>query len=259
MTDENERDDEEVGEEETQSQTQTEHLQLPAKQSTTASIPIGADGLQFRNFGDMWSFANCWARSGLATRDSQRPESVMIIVQLGAELFGFSAMQSLQSFHVVKGKLGTPGMTAKALVEASPLCEYIDESFTHDVFPVDLKDWPDDLAAVCVGKRKNRPESTAYRFSVGDAKRAGLWGKVGAKGPSAWVTYPQRMLRMRARGFCLADVFPDILKGVKLEEELWDTPEQGRLASGTVLAATDLDEVAAKLAQEELENDEGSA
>jgi hypothetical protein len=72
--------------------------------------------------------------------------------------------------------------------------------------------------AVCVAKRKGRKPVTA-RFSVEDAKRAGLWGK---QGP--WSAYPKRMMQMRARGFALRDAFPDVLKGMITAEEAQDYP-----------------------------------
>jgi hypothetical protein len=57
------------------------------------------------------------------------------------------------------------------------------------------------------------------RFSVADAKRAGLWGKSGP-----WTQYPRRMLQLRARGFALRDAFPDVLKGLVTAEEAQDYP-----------------------------------
>ena len=76
--------------------------------------------------------------------------------------------------------------------------------------------------AVCVAKRKGRKPVTA-RFSVEDAKRAGLWGK---QGP--WSAYPKRMMQMRARGFALRDAFPDVLKGMITVEEAQDYPEEAK-------------------------------
>jgi hypothetical protein len=72
--------------------------------------------------------------------------------------------------------------------------------------------------AICVAKRRGRKPVTA-KFSVDDAKRAGLWGK---QGP--WTQYPKRMLQMRARGFALRDAFPDVLKGLITSEEAMDFP-----------------------------------
>jgi hypothetical protein len=57
------------------------------------------------------------------------------------------------------------------------------------------------------------------KFTVADAKKAGLWGKTGP-----WTQYPKRMLQMRARGFALRDAFPDVLKGLVTAEEAQDYP-----------------------------------
>jgi hypothetical protein len=72
------------------------------------------------------------------------------------------------------------------------------------------------LTAVCIAKRHGSTPVTA-RFSVMDAKRAGLWTKAGP-----WQTYPRRMLQMRARSFALRDAFPDVLKGLISVEEALD-------------------------------------
>jgi hypothetical protein len=103
------------------------------------------------------------------------------------------------------------GDTMLALVQASPVCEGIEESFEGD--------GTSNPVAVCVAHRKGRKPVTA-RFSRDDAQRAGLWNKVGP-----WQAYPKRMLQMRARGFALRDAFPDILKGLVSAEEAQDYPD----------------------------------
>src|SRR6185369_4935229 len=45
---------------------------------------------------------------------------------------------------------------------------------------------------------------------------------LGKKGP--WETYPDRMLKLRARGFAARDGFADILRGVRSTEEALDMP-----------------------------------
>jgi hypothetical protein len=73
------------------------------------------------------------------------------------------------------------------------------------------------------------------RFSVADAKRAGLWGKSGP-----WTQYPRRMLQLRARGFALRDAFPDVLKGLVTAEEAQDYPanEPAKPATPSVVKVT---------------------
>ena len=81
------------------------------------------------------------------------------------------------------------------------------------------------MTAVCKTSRKGKDANVVARFSVADAKKAGLWGKAGP-----WSQYPKRMLQLRARGFALRDAFPDVLKGLVTAEEAQDytQPEQPR-------------------------------
>jgi hypothetical protein len=90
-----------------------------------------------------------------------------------------------------------------------------------------------------VAKRKNRTEVIS-KYSVEDAKRAGLWNK---QGP--WTQYPKRMLQMRARGFALRDAFPDVLKGLITVEEAQDYPEDTAVAQAPQIKhANPLDAIA---------------
>jgi hypothetical protein len=75
------------------------------------------------------------------------------------------------------------------------------------------------MVAFCRAKRRGQDAVVESRFSVDDAKRAHLWGKAGP-----WTQYPSRMLQLRARGFCLRDAFPDVLKGLITVEEAKDYP-----------------------------------
>jgi hypothetical protein len=86
----------------------------------------------------------------------------------------------------------------------------------------------DTYRAVCVAKRKGWPDDTVRSFSIAQAKKANLWGKAN----TPWQTYPDRMLQMRARGFCLRDVAPDRLMGFILAEEAMDIPTEVDAGSG---------------------------
>jgi hypothetical protein len=123
-------------------------------------------------------------------------------------------MQALQNIAVINGKPSVYGDAAMALVQASPVCEDVEEFFEGEGTP--------NPVAVCIARRKGRKPVTA-KFSVEDAKRAGLWGK---QGP--WTAYPKRMMQMRARGFALRDAFPDVLKGMITAEEAQDYPEEAK-------------------------------
>jgi hypothetical protein len=162
--------------------------------------------------GEAMEFSNMLAKSAMVPKNYQgKPEDVLVAVQWGYEI-GLAPMQALQNISVINGKPSVYGDAAMALVQASAVCEDIEEYFENEGTPNPI--------AVCVAKRKNRKQVIA-KFSVEDAKRAGLWNK---QGP--WSSYPKRMMQMRARGFALRDAFPDVLKGLITAEEAHDYPDQ---------------------------------
>ena len=197
-------------------------------------------------------FSDMLAKSSMVPKAYQgKPEDVLVAVQWGKEL-GLAPLQALQNIACINGKPSVYGDAAMALVQASPVCEGIEEYFEGEGTP--------NQVAVCIAHRKNRQPVTA-KFSVEDAKRAGLWGK---QGP--WQAYPKRMLQMRARGFALRDAFPDVLKGLITAEEAADYPSETKditprapmrnpldaLAAPKapdIVIAPDLDDVNAQLAE----------
>ena len=161
-------------------------------------------------------FSDMLANSSMVPKAYQgKPQDILVCVQWGYEM-GLAPMQALQNIAVINGKPSVYGDTALALVQASPVCEDVQEYFEDEGTP--------NPVAVCVAKRKNRSPVTV-RFSIEDAKRAGLWGK---QGP--WQAYPKRMMQMRARGFALRDAFPDVLKGLITAEEAQDYPDEAKPA-----------------------------
>lgn len=149
------------------------------------------------------------AKSDLAPKDYKgRPDNVAVAIAMGMEL-GVSPMQAIQGIAVINGRPSVWGDLMLALCRAHPDCDGIDESLEYD-------NAGNVVAAVCRASRAGHVQER--RFSVEDAKRAGLWTKDGP-----WKQYPHRMLQMRARGFCLRDVFADALRGLASAEEAADT------------------------------------
>jgi hypothetical protein len=170
-----------------------------------------ARGLALASFDDAFRFAKMVSASEFAPKDFKgKPESCLLAIQHGAEV-GLSPMQSLQSIAVINGRPTIWGDAALALVQASPVCEYVRECTEGE---------GDNLTAVCEVKRRGYPSPTITRFSVADAKKAGLWGKSGP-----WQSYPQRMLALRSRGFALRNAFADALRGLITAEEAQDYPQ----------------------------------
>lgn len=175
---------------------------------TTEISTQRAGGLALASFDDAFRFAQMVAKSDFAPKDFRgKPESCMLAIQHGSEV-GLSPMQSLQSIACINGRPSVWGDAALALVMGSPVCEYVRERVEGD---------GDSMVAICEAKRRGYPDANVTKFSVADAKKAGLWGKSGP-----WTQYSKRMLQLRARGFALRDAFPDVLKGLVTAEEAQD-------------------------------------
>jgi hypothetical protein len=165
--------------------------------------------LQPQSFQELARFAEMAAASDLMPRDYKgKPGNIMIAVQMGSEL-GLSPMQAIQNVAVINGRPSVWGDALLGLVRNNPKCQDVHEVIAGD---------GDGRTATCTVKRLGSTD-VVRTFSVGDAKKASLWGK---QGP--WQQYPDRMLQMRARGFALRDAFPDVLRGLVTAEEAADTP-----------------------------------
>ena len=157
------------------------------------------------NFEGLWRLSEIMAASGMMPKNIERPETVFVAVQMGLEV-GLSPMSAVQNIAVVNGRPTIWGDAMLGLVRGSGLLAAISEVTTGE---------GDATTAVCTVTRRDDPGETVGKFSVADAKRAGLWGKAGP-----WTQYPRRMLQMRARGYALRDKFPDVLKGLHAREEV---------------------------------------
>lgn len=168
-------------------------------------IQTGQRGLALRSLDEMMRWAKGVAESGLAPKTLSTPSQILVATQYGMEL-GLTPMAALNSIAVIGNKPSLYGDAALALVRKSGFCEYVNETVTGD---------GDRMLATCAAKRKGQDEVVERTFSVADAKIAKLWGKAGP-----WQTHPKRMLQYKARAFCLRDLFPDVLMGLHIYEEL---------------------------------------
>lgn len=182
-----------------------------------------------QNLQEAIQFADMMSKSNLVPKDFVgNTGNILVAVQWGMEL-GLQPMQAMQNIAVINGRPALWGDAVIALVKASPTCEYVVEEVT-------------DSVAVCRAKRKGEPEQSRS-FGLDDAKKAGLLGKSGP-----WTQYPKRMMQMRARSWALRDVFPDVLRGMPVAEEVMDIPAERDITPGAQQAAPK--KTAAELAQE---------
>ena len=170
-----------------------------------AIIPAGKFDLSPTTFAEALTLSDYLADSSMVPKDFQgKAGNVLVAIQWGMEI-GLKPLQAMQNIAVINGRPSLWGDAVIALARNSAACEYIIETQTA-------------TEATCRVKRRGESEQVRT-FSMVDAKTAGLAGK---QGP--WTQYPKRMMQMRARAFAIRDVFPDVLKGLPVTEEVMDTP-----------------------------------
>lgn len=164
-----------------------------------AIVPTSATEVQ--------SLAVMIAQSGMAPKGMERPEKIAVAIIAGMEA-GLTPLDAVNSIAVINGRPSMWGDALMGLVMGSGLVEDLVEEITGQ---------GENMEAKCSIRRKGIPSPTVRTFSVDDAKMAGLWNK---QGP--WKQYPKRMLQVRARAFALRDLFPDVLRGIGIREEIQD-------------------------------------
>ena len=190
----------------------TEELAVTKTAAIKAPINFGEQGVQLASLEDAFRFANAVAASGFAPRGMEKPEAILVAIQLGAEL-GLTPMSALQNIAVINGRPAIYGDAALALVRSSGLLEVFREE--------EIGEAGKDTQGVKVTAKRKGFDEASETFTVADAKLAKLWAKSGP-----WTDYPKRMLKFRARGFILRDLFGDVLKGLRTLEEVRDTPAE---------------------------------
>ena len=178
--------------------------------NTVVAMPQQKNGflMEPQSLNEAMEFANMLANSNLVPKAyQQKPGDIMVACQWGAEI-GLKPLQSLQNIAVINNIPAVWGDALVALVRGSGLCEYIKQ------------DWDDaSKTATCRVRRKGEPEEMR-QFSEEDARVAGHLSK------DTYKKNLQRMLSIRARAFALRDVFADVLKGLKVAEEVEDYPAE---------------------------------
>jgi hypothetical protein len=192
-------------------------------------MPTHGFNLAPTNFEEAWRLATVLSQTTFCSPAMRgKPGDVLACLSMGAEL-GLSPMQALCSIAVINGKPGLYGDGLMGVVRRDASIIEITESFEtgwDGKEPKDLDDplWDSYVASCTLRRERNgKVEETTRTFSVIQAKRAGLWKKRGKEGgDTPWITYPDRMVRMRARGYTIRDGAADLTRGIGMIEELQD-------------------------------------
>jgi hypothetical protein len=159
-----------------------------------------------RDLGELRSFAQEVCATDLVPQNYRRkPADAMVAMMYGKETAGLGPLSSLNYVAVINGRPAFYSDAVPGIAFNKRLISDMEESFEG-------KPYEDNFMAVCVVTRASGTKVT-QRFSVADAKLAGLWGKHGP-----WKQYPQRMLQWRARSWAIRDAAPHLMFGPTVEE-----------------------------------------
>ncbi|MGO8422307.1 recombinase family protein [Rhizobium ruizarguesonis] len=172
--------------------------------------------------------------------------AVAVAIMSGAEL-GLKPMVSLRSFTVINGKPALYGDGLINVVRMSGKVAYLRTG---------CEERNGKLVGFCEAKRLDTGEEKRVEFSQDDAIRARLWDerptvrkqvwenkervwKDGLPNDAPWYRFPQRMLAWRAAGYCLRELFGDVLGGIRDEFEVREIAEAEEMRDITPPAAAD--------------------
>lgn len=156
-----------------------------------------------RSIEEAQNLANLVAASSYAKAFGVRSkEDAFVIVATGHEL-GMSALQAFRNIYTVNGRPTLSAAMMMAMVlRNTAVCEY----FT-------LRESSDEIATYET-KRRGAPDPVVMSFTIDQAKAAGALSK------DTWRKFPAAMLRARASSALARAVFPDLVAGIYVPEEM---------------------------------------
>lgn len=159
-----------------------EIVQLDPQQSTALAKPGDwSMGLEPQTLGAAMKLAIGLANSRLYTR-FPNAEAIWAIVIRGREM-GLGALTALDSFHIIEGKPSPSAHLLIARCKAHPDCEYF--QFVGG----------DATFAEYETKNRRNPRPTRLKYTLEQAKAAGLLAPTKSGAPSNWEKRPEEMLR----------------------------------------------------------------
>ena len=148
---------------------------------------------------DLLELGKVLVKSGMLPQSVKSPEAAVAIMLKGREI-GMPVMESFALINVIQGKPTIAPQGMLALIKRSGLQENIK-----------IED-DGDKCVVTMNRRGESPHTAS--FSMTDAKSMGLAGK------DNWTKQPKVMRQWRAIAACARIVFPDIIGGMYLPDEM---------------------------------------
>lgn len=111
-----------------------------------------------------------------------------------AQSLGMDPIYALNGgLYSIKGKIGMPAESMASMIREKG------HSITKDKIS-------NEKSCILHGRRADNGDTWTIKFTIEDAKRAGIYG-------NSWEKYPEAMCYNRAMSFLSRQLFPDIIKG----------------------------------------------
>ena len=118
------------------------------------------------NYTEVYEMGNMLAKTDMVPQDFKgKPHNCIVAIQMGLEI-GLLPIQAVQNIAVINGRPSLWGDAVLALIRASGHLEWMKEE-TFETY------------ATCEAKRFGERFPVHTKFTVDDAKKAGLWTKKG--------------------------------------------------------------------------------
>lgn len=195
-------------------------VQFLEKPASTALATRNGDwdlALEPANLPDAWVLAGYLANSRLVP-SINTPEAALAVILTGREL-GIPAMAALRGIHIIEGKPSASAQLLQALVLRSGKAKYFDCIETTNT------------RAVYETQRVGSARPMTLDYSIEDAIRQQLVKKGGN-----WEKIPRTMLRWRVVAEMARAVYPDVIMGIYIPEELGIESEEPIIQTVTATA-----------------------
>jgi hypothetical protein len=167
-----------------------------------------------KTWEELYGYAKEIANTDFVPKALQgKPGAVLAAWQTGQEV-GLPPMAALQSIAIINGRPSIHSAGFWALITSHPLCEWFKETPPDEALKQGYGE--------CTIKRRGNPHEITRRFSMEEAKTAGLLGK------DNWKNYPGDMLQNRARHRAGDDAIPEALQGLLPSDIARDIPPEPR-------------------------------
>ncbi len=156
------------------------------------------------NYEELSKLADMILKTDFISANSNK-ETLMVTILFGMEI-GLPPIAAIRNIFMVNKQPVISGDAMLSLIYSSNLVKDYKQYYEAK----------EDKVIVTVSRKDNNITITS-EFSMEDARKANLLDK------PIWKQYPKRMLLYRARSYALRDCFPDILKGLRSQEEMEDS------------------------------------